>query len=95
MVPNFVLVSAYLLVIPLLAPFMKYQQSVCVTPQASDFPVLIGLYPLYFGILFSPFLLIALRNKKNMKLNQPVQPTSLRSAAAGDVRQEHDLFSKS
>lgn len=62
-VPLMVLGSAYLLAFPLIAPFMAYQQSIYPTPQASDFPILLALYPLYFAILFSPLLLIALRNK--------------------------------
>ena len=63
-VPLAVLKSAYLLAFPLVAPFMAYQQRIYLTPQASDFPVLLALYPFYFAILFSPFLLIALRNKR-------------------------------
>jgi len=63
-VPALMLTFALLLTFPVLAPFMIYQQKIYPTPQPSDFPILILIYLVYFLILFSPVLLMAVKNQR-------------------------------
>jgi len=62
--PFFFIGLAVLLALPLLSPFMAYQESIYPTPAVIDFPILIVIYPLYFSILFSPLLIIAFLNER-------------------------------
>jgi hypothetical protein len=55
--------SAHSLVIPIILPFMLYQETVYQTPAVRDFPYLIAVYPIYFAILLSPLAFIAHRNQ--------------------------------
>ncbi len=60
--PFFFIGLAALLVLPLISPFMAYQESIYPTPAVIDFPILMFIYPLYFAIMFSPLLFIAFLN---------------------------------
>ena len=56
---------AFLAVFPILSPFMKYQESIYLTPAPSDFHVLMLIYPVYFAIVFTPLLVVALKNRNS------------------------------
>ena len=62
--PLFLVGSAVILVFPVLRPFMAYQENIYPTPAVVDFPILLVLYPIYFALLFSPILVIAILNER-------------------------------
>lgn len=61
-VPTFFDHSAHYLVLPVILPFMLYQETVYLTPAVQDFPYLIAVYPIYFALILSPLAFIARRN---------------------------------
>jgi hypothetical protein len=57
--------SAHFLVLPVILPFMLYQEGVYLTPAVHDFPYLMAVYPFYFAVILSPLAFIA-RAKRRM-----------------------------
>jgi hypothetical protein len=67
--------SAHLLVLPVILPFMLYQETVYLTPAVHDFPYLMAIYPFYFALILSPLAFIARRNQNQIP-NKTAHPTA-------------------
>ena len=62
---------AHLLVLPVILPFMLYQETVYLTPAVHDFPYLMAIYPFYFALILSPLAFIARRNRNRIAESGP------------------------
>jgi site-specific recombinase len=63
--------SAHYLVLPVILPFILYQETVHLTPAVRDFPYLMAVYPFYFATLLSPIAFIARRNRNRFAESGP------------------------
>jgi len=62
--PKMIIALAIIIAYPLIAIFMIWAESAYLTPQISDFPLLMLAYPVYFAVILSPMLIWIQQKKK-------------------------------